>query len=172
LTLLDPASLAVFVAVDLHDGGRPEWQAAERDAMLLTRGAASPSHLCLRVSSSLAASVREGEEHAMGKILAVLTMLVGLPLAITAWVFSFAGDRGACFDVATGGVIVALLGLGFIYRSVTRAVSPRFRIAIPEVAGMPPGDQASFAWVLPEKPRVLVHSPSSRIRPRFRRFRV
>jgi hypothetical protein len=98
----------------------------------------------------------------MGKILAVLTMLVGLTLAITPWVFSLAGDRGAFVDVATGGVIVALLGLGLIYLSVTRAVSPRFRTAIPEFAGMTLGDQGSFAWVLPEKSRVLVplHRPS------------
>jgi hypothetical protein len=51
------------------------------------------------------------------RLLAWLTLLVGVVLAITPWPLHFASDRVAMVDVATGGVIVALLGLALAYVS-------------------------------------------------------
>lgn len=44
-----------------------------------------------------------------------LIVLVGLVLAATPWLLSFARDRVAQLDVLIGGAIVALLGLALIW---------------------------------------------------------
>jgi len=47
----------------------------------------------------------------MTKILAILTALVGIILAVTPWVLRFSADRIALADVLIGGIVVAVLGL-------------------------------------------------------------
>jgi drug/metabolite transporter (DMT)-like permease len=47
----------------------------------------------------------------MTKILAILTALVGIVLAVTPWLLHFTGDRVARTDVLIGGIVVAVLGL-------------------------------------------------------------
>jgi drug/metabolite transporter (DMT)-like permease len=47
----------------------------------------------------------------MTKILALVTALVGVVLAVTPWLLRFTGDRVARMDVVIGGLVVAVLGL-------------------------------------------------------------
>jgi hypothetical protein len=54
----------------------------------------------------------EGEEvQAMTEILAILTALVGIILAVTPWLLRFTADRVARTDVLIGGLVVAAPGL-------------------------------------------------------------
>jgi hypothetical protein len=46
----------------------------------------------------------------MVKNLPILTVLVGLALAITPWVFRFSADHVALIDATGGGIVVAALG--------------------------------------------------------------
>ena len=47
----------------------------------------------------------------MTKVLAILTALVGVALAVTPWLLRFAADRLAFADVLVVGLAVAVLGL-------------------------------------------------------------
>jgi|RhiMetdeSRZDD1v2_1073273.scaffolds.fasta_scaffold860003_2 hypothetical protein len=47
----------------------------------------------------------------MAKLLSILTVLAGLVLAGTPWLFRFTSDRMALADVVVGGLVVALLGI-------------------------------------------------------------
>ncbi len=47
----------------------------------------------------------------MNKVLAILTVLVGIVLAVTPWVLRFTADRVALADVLIAGIVVAILGL-------------------------------------------------------------
>jgi hypothetical protein len=47
----------------------------------------------------------------MTKVLAIVTALVGVVLAVTPWVLRFTADRVARTDVLIGGLVVAILGL-------------------------------------------------------------
>lgn len=49
------------------------------------------------------------------RLLVWLMVLVGVILAIAPWLLRFTADRTALVDVATGGIIVALLGLALMY---------------------------------------------------------
>jgi uncharacterized protein involved in cysteine biosynthesis len=49
------------------------------------------------------------------RVLSGLTILVGLLLAVTPWVFRFTSDWIALLDVAVGGLVVAMLGLIMTY---------------------------------------------------------
>ena len=45
------------------------------------------------------------------RLLSWLTVLVGLVLIVTPWIFRFSADRTAVLDITIGGIVVALLGL-------------------------------------------------------------
>jgi len=47
----------------------------------------------------------------MIKVLAILTALVGVALAITPWLLRFTADRAAFVAVLVGGLAVAVLGI-------------------------------------------------------------
>jgi SPW repeat len=47
----------------------------------------------------------------MTKVFAILTVLVGIVLAVTPWLLRFTSDRVARADVLVGGIVVAILGL-------------------------------------------------------------
>jgi len=46
----------------------------------------------------------------MVKSLPILTILIGLALIVTPWIFRFSGDHVASIDAVIGGIVVAGLG--------------------------------------------------------------
>jgi hypothetical protein len=62
----------------------------------------------------------------MAKIISALTIVIGIALAITPWVFRFTADRPALLDVAIGGIVVAVLG-ALTYGALTTASAPPSR---------------------------------------------
>jgi hypothetical protein len=60
----------------------------------------------------------------MTRVLAILTVLVGIILAVTPWVLRFAADRVALADVLIGGIVVAVLGL-LSYQTLASASTHR-----------------------------------------------
>jgi hypothetical protein len=54
----------------------------------------------------------------MQRLFSWLTVLVGLGLAVTPWLFHFTTDWVAFMDALAAGIIVALLGLGLTYAAL------------------------------------------------------
>jgi hypothetical protein len=58
----------------------------------------------------------------MSKLLSILTVLVGLALAVSPWVLRFRSDRVAAIDVLVGGIIVVVLGASLYWMETTTPV--------------------------------------------------
>jgi hypothetical protein len=54
----------------------------------------------------------------MSKLLSILTVLVGLAMAVSPWLLRFRADRVAAIDVLVGGIAVIVLG-SLLYSTVT-----------------------------------------------------
>jgi hypothetical protein len=62
--------------------------------------------------------------HAL-RLLAWLTLLAGLVLAVTPWLLGFTGDHIARIDVLVGGLVVGLLGAALSWLALSTGPAAR-----------------------------------------------